>query len=112
MERRPDFDAGAGRGSGWAGGGRDGARRQQRFALQRRGHPQYRTENGEGTTWISTASGQITTNTTWSQNVLVTGDVVVTSGVTLTIAPGVTVFFAAHSDDRAGGFWTDRSDCS
>ncbi len=67
-------------------------------------------ESGAGTTWTSTVSGQIASNTTWSQNVLVTGDVTVISGVTLTISPGVTVFFAANSDDRAAGNWTDRSE--
>jgi len=68
------------------------------------------SESGEGTAWASTVSGQIASNTTWTQNVLVTGDVTVTRGVTLTIAPGVTVFFAAHSDDRASGSWTDKSE--
>jgi hypothetical protein len=67
-------------------------------------------ESGEGTTWAATASGQITSNTTWSQNVLITGDVTVTGGVTLTISPGVTVFFAAHSDDQAAGYWTNKSE--
>ena len=67
-------------------------------------------EGGEGTAWVASVSGDIASDTTWSENVLVTGDVVIVSGVTLTITPGVTVFFAAHSDDQADGYWTDRAE--
>ena len=67
-------------------------------------------ETGIGTTWAVTASGTLTSSTVWDQNVLVTGDVTVSAGVTLTIEPGVTVFFAAQSDDQATGRWTDKAE--
>ncbi|NBD34458.1 MAG: hypothetical protein GVY30_00485, partial [Chloroflexi bacterium] len=67
-------------------------------------------DTGIGTTWAITTSGTITSDTTWNQDVLVTGDVTVNSGVTLTVEPGVTVFFAPHSDDQAGGRWSDRAE--
>ena len=67
-------------------------------------------ETGIGTTWAVTASGTLTSSTVWDQNVLVTGDVTVSAGVTLTIEPGVTVFFAAQSDDQAAGRWTDKAE--
>ncbi len=67
-------------------------------------------DSGIGQSWSLTVSGQIVSDTVWSQNLLVTGDVEVAAGVTLTIEPGVTVFFAAHSDDQAGGLWSDRAE--
>ncbi len=66
-------------------------------------------ESGEGTTWNNTVSGNITTDTVWSQNILITGDVTVPNGVTLTIEPGVTVFFDIN-DDQSSGYWTNRSE--
>ncbi|MCP4362673.1 MAG: hypothetical protein GY796_32110, partial [Chloroflexi bacterium] len=66
--------------------------------------------SGQGTTWDTTFSGVINSNTTWSQNILLTGDVTINSGVTLTIDPGVTVFFAAGSDDQSDGSWTDKTE--
>ena len=65
---------------------------------------------GEATTWATTFSGAITSNTTWNSDILLTGDVTVNAGVTLTITPGVTVFFAAGSDDTASGLWTDKTE--
>ena len=38
-------------------------------------------------------SGVISSNTTWSSNVNITGNILVSSGVTLTIEPGVKVAF-------------------
>ncbi len=67
-------------------------------------------ESGEGTTWSSTFSGNIASNTTWNQNILITGDVTVPSGVTLTILPGTTVFFVSNSDDQASGFRTGQAE--
>lgn len=66
--------------------------------------------SGEGTTWSSSFQGTISSNTVWSQNILITGDVTVNSGVTLTINPGVTVFFAANSDALASGLWITDSE--
>lgn len=54
-----------------------------------------------------TASGTLTENTIWDQDILLTGDVVVPAGITLTIEPGVTVLFAALNDDQAGGYFSD-----
>ncbi len=45
-------------------------------------------------------SGHITENTTWGQDIFISGDVWVDSAVTLTIASGVTVTFDARSDDQ------------
>jgi len=64
----------------------------------------------EGTTWTTSFSGTVSSNTTWSQNIRLFGDVTVNSGVTLTISPGVTIFFAANSDDRASGAWTNKTE--
>ncbi len=50
----------------------------------------------------SKASGHIAINTIWGTNLPVTGDVVIDNGVTLTIKPGITVYFASQ-DDQAGG---------
>ena len=66
--------------------------------------------NGEATSWSTTFSGVINTNTVWDQNILLTGDVTVNSGKILVIEPGVTVFFAANSDDQATGLWTDKAE--
>jgi len=65
---------------------------------------------GIGSSPAVTVTGAITTDTTWTENTLITGDVVITDGVTLTITPGVTIFFAANSDDQAGGVWTDKAE--
>ncbi|HID28908.1 MAG TPA: hypothetical protein EYP19_02760, partial [Desulfobacterales bacterium] len=46
-------------------------------------------------------SGSITSNTTWSGEIYVGGDITVNSGVTLTISPGTTVNFAT-TDDQGG----------
>ena len=64
--------------------------------------------SGEATTWTTSFSGAITSDTTWNDDILITGDVTINAGVTLTITPGVTVFFAAGSDDTTSGVWTDR----
>ena len=52
---------------------------------------------------VATKSGVINTDETWSGEVLVTGDVVVASGVTLTILPGSTIRFLPGVDDQASG---------
>ena len=50
-------------------------------------------------------SGAIYGDETWSSadEHLVTGDVTVTAGVTLTVEPGATVLFVPLSDDTFGG---------
>ena len=51
-----------------------------------------------------TTSGSLAHNETWSDTVIVTGDIRVPEGVTLTIEPGAVVLMTAKSDDqRAGG---------
>ncbi|RLA97759.1 MAG: hypothetical protein DRG83_15375, partial [Deltaproteobacteria bacterium] len=50
-----------------------------------------------------TTSGTLTENETWSGTVVLTGDVTVPEGVTLTIEPGTQVIFPARSDDTGGG---------
>jgi hypothetical protein len=61
-----------------------------------------------GNTWETTFSGTLTKDTVWRDNILLTGDVTISAGTVLTIEPGVTVFFAAHVDEQAGGHWTDK----
>lgn len=56
------------------------------------------------------ASGTLVQDTTWSGDVLLTGDVTVLSTVTLSIAPGTTVHFAAQSDDTGGGAHANLSE--
>ncbi len=68
------------------------------------------SESGEAATWSTTFSGNLATDITWDQNILITGDVTVPAGVTLTINPGVTVFFEANSDDQSTGYWTDKAE--
>ena len=65
---------------------------------------------GAATTATITASGTLTEDTVWDQDILLTGDVVVPDGITLTIEPGVTVLFDALSDDQAGGTWPEISE--
>ena len=48
-------------------------------------------------------SGPITTAVTWSDEILVTGDVTVAAGGKLTIAPGSIVRFALTGDDQKAG---------
>jgi len=47
------------------------------------------------TSAVITASGTLTENTVWNEDILVTGNVIVPAGITLTIEPGVTVLFSA-----------------
>lgn len=68
------------------------------------------TEANEADTWDSTFSGVISSDTIWNTNLLLTGDVTVPAGVTLTIENGVTIFAAADSDDQNGGKWTDKTE--
>jgi subtilisin family serine protease len=56
----------------------------------------------------SLKSGDITSNQTWSKFAFVIGDVTISNNVTLTIEPGTTVKFAAHSDVEADGADTNR----
>ncbi|MCL4266213.1 MAG: DUF11 domain-containing protein [Anaerolineae bacterium] len=66
--------------------------------------------SGIGSSWAVSFSGPINVDTTWDQNILLTGDVTVAANATLTITPGVTVFFAANSDDRASGLWSNKTE--
>ena len=67
-------------------------------------------EAGEASTWQSTFSGVIATNTTWNTDLLLTGDVTVPAGVTLTIDSGTTIFAVANSDDQSSGKWADKTE--
>jgi hypothetical protein len=62
---------------------------------------------------ITLKSGALTASTTWSKSdspFLVTGDVTVNSGDTLTIEAGVEVRFTPSSDDLSGGNDANRSE--
>ncbi|MFH1147589.1 MAG: right-handed parallel beta-helix repeat-containing protein [Pseudomonadota bacterium] len=62
---------------------------------------------------VTTASGEISDDTTWisaNSPYLVTGDVTVKPGATLTIEPGTTVVFLAGKDDQQGGRDTSHSE--
>ena len=67
-------------------------------------------DSNEGLYWSQSTYGTLTQDTTWSENMLVIGDVTVPATVTLTISPGVTVFFDANSDSLSSGLWTDKSE--
>ncbi len=54
-------------------------------------------------------AGNIADDTTWSNEVVVTGDIVVERGATLTIEDGTIVRFTP-GDDRSGGFDAERSE--
>lgn len=49
-----------------------------------------------------TTSGRMAENEIWRGDVLLTGDVEIPQGVTLTIEPGTTIRFTAQSDDQHG----------
>ena len=68
------------------------------------------TAANEADTWQTTFSGVLSTNTTWNTDMLITGDVVVPAGVTLTIDSGTTIFASADSDDQNSGEWTDKTE--
>nr|WP_320192686.1 right-handed parallel beta-helix repeat-containing protein [uncultured Desulfobacter sp.] len=57
---------------------------------------------------LTTTSGSLSADETWSGTVSLTGDVTVPDGVTLTIEPGTTIQFTALNDDQAGGSNTSR----
>jgi hypothetical protein len=52
----------------------------------------------------------LTADETWTGEVLLTGDVTVPSGLTLTIEPGTSVKFLALNDDQGGGSNSSRSE--
>jgi len=54
-------------------------------------------------TLTNVTSGPLTADRTWSGEITLTGDVIVPSGVTLTIEPGTTVRFAPFTDDQGAG---------
>ncbi len=49
-------------------------------------------------------SGALRSNETWEGVILVTGDVIVPEGITLTIKPNALIKFEANRDDRSGGY--------
>ena len=67
------------------------------------------TAANEADAWQTTFSGVIGTDTTWNTDLLLTGDVVVPAGITLTIDGGTTIFAASNSDVKNGGQWTDKT---
>ncbi len=54
------------------------------------------------------ASGHITENTTWSERIVVLGDVTVDSGVVLTVQPSTEVLFMPNQDNEKSGVDTSR----
>ncbi|MDI6839604.1 MAG: alpha/beta fold hydrolase [bacterium] len=48
-------------------------------------------------------SSKITEDTEWTRDVYITGDVIIDSGVTLTIKPGVKIWASPWSDDQSSG---------
>jgi hypothetical protein len=63
-----------------------------------------------GTANVPGISGEITYDTYWSGNVLVSGDVHVREGVTLTIERGTNIRFSALQDDQRSGEDTTRAE--
>lgn len=68
--------------------------------------------SGEASSWTTTFSGAVTANTVWTENILLTGDVTVNSGVNLTIEPGVTVFLPPTTMTRPPVFGPTRLNCT
>jgi parallel beta-helix repeat protein len=60
--------------------------------------------------YISLTGQSLTSDTTWSGNYLISGDIIVSSGTTLTISPGSRIAFVAKFDDQAGGNNTGLSE--
>ena len=56
-----------------------------------------------------TTSGRLVRDETWRGEILITGDIEIPAGVTLTIEPGTTVRFTAGKDDRQAGGWEDMA---
>ena len=59
---------------------------------------------------LPTTSGALTEDETWSDEVTLTGDVIVPSGMSLTIEPGTVIRFTALNDDQGAGENTSRSE--
>ncbi len=59
---------------------------------------------------IPTTSGALPDDECWSGEVVITGDVIVPRGVTLTIQPGTVIRFPALNDDQYGGNDISRSE--
>jgi hypothetical protein len=49
-----------------------------------------------------TTTGRLEADETWSGDIILTGDIEIPQGITLTIKPGTTVKFTAQSDDQHG----------
>lgn len=52
----------------------------------------------------------MTQNEIWRGDILITGDIEIPKGVTLTIEPGTTIRFTAQSDDQRGGATQDLAE--
>lgn len=61
-----------------------------------------------GSAAITVSGGSLVADTTWQGNVTVTGDVVVPSGITLTIQPGTSIALTPFSDDNPFEPYQDR----
>ena len=59
---------------------------------------------------LPTTSGALAEDEDWSGEVLITGDVTVPVGVTLTIAPGANIRFQALADDQGAGANVSRAE--
>ncbi|MCP5094729.1 MAG: hypothetical protein GY943_04170 [Chloroflexi bacterium] len=67
--------------------------------------------SGQAATWATElAGGTISVDTVWDDDILIKGDITIAANATLTITPGVTVFFAAGADDQSGGSWTNLAE--
>jgi hypothetical protein len=67
--------------------------------------------SGQAATWTTElGGGAINVDTVWDTDILIKGDITVAANTTLTVTPGVTIFFTAGSDDQASGTWTDRAE--
>ncbi|MCL7489845.1 MAG: right-handed parallel beta-helix repeat-containing protein, partial [Desulfobulbaceae bacterium] len=59
---------------------------------------------------LPTTTGALTDDETWSGEVVLTGDVTVPEGMTLTVEPGTTIRFQALADDQSAGADASRAE--
>lgn len=54
-----------------------------------------------------TTTGRLIDNETWRGEILISGDIEIPRGITLTVQPGTIIRFTAGQDDRSTGGWED-----